>query len=168
MNNLYFACCDCKIYIFAGYRWAYWELEHTGVVSRKTKISAESVLAANSFWNPPKEETYRWLYEDVFPSLKKFLQDHRRHRVVFGELEDFTSHDDYYWDWMDIGHYTNSTPRYLVEVLGLNTWEQVEKYMGELGELAPAWWENNYWRDPPTREKGRRRFEKLVQDKQPK
>ena len=48
MNNLYFACCDCKIYIDAGYRWAYWELEEARIVARRKPVDVESVLKAES------------------------------------------------------------------------------------------------------------------------
>jgi hypothetical protein len=165
MNNLYFACCDCKIYIDAGYRWAYWTLEDAGIVSRKKEVSVGSVLAANNYWNPPRGETSRWLYEEIFPPLKKFLEDHKDHRVVFGEQEDFAPDDDYYLDWMQIGDGMQPTPRYLVEVLGLNTWEQVGEYMKER-EFPPVWWETTWWGDPPPHEKGKKRFEELVREKQ--
>jgi hypothetical protein len=30
MNNVYFACADCRVLIDAGYLWAYWQLDHAG------------------------------------------------------------------------------------------------------------------------------------------
>ena len=164
MNHLYFACSDCKIYIDAGYRWAYWKLEHAGVVSRKNAVSVESVLAANDYWCPPTDEASRSLSEGVFPPLKEFLQEHRSHRVIFGELEGFAP-EDYYLDWMQVGYCLEPSPRYLAQVLGLKTWEQVERYMTECGEPAPAWWECTWWGSPSPRERGQRRFEELVREK---
>lgn len=32
MNNVYFACADCRVLIDAGYLWAYWQLDHAGIV----------------------------------------------------------------------------------------------------------------------------------------
>lgn len=165
MNELYFACCDCKTYIDAGYRWAYWELEHAGVVSRKEAISVDSVLAADKYWNPPMDKTSRWLYEDVFPPLREFFKKHRTHRIVFGDREQVAPGDDYYLDWMQVGYCLQPSPRYLVEILGYKTWEEVDQHMTNLADLAPAWWECTWWGDPPPREKGKRRFEQLVGEK---
>jgi hypothetical protein len=165
MNNLYFACCDCKVYIDAGYRWAYSELEHSGVVSRHAEVSPEAVLAVTTYWNPPKDEASRWLYEDILPPLRDFLQNHRGHRVHFGELEDFAPGDDYYLHWMQMGYCMQPTPRYLVEVLGLKTWEQVDEYMKKQ-ETPPAWWEVTWHGDPPPHERAKKRFQELVREKQ--
>jgi hypothetical protein len=165
MNSLYFACADCKVYIDAGYRWAYWELDKTGLVARGKQVNVESVLAAESYWNPPKEEGSRWLYEGVFPPLRQFLEEHKSHQMVFGEIEDFTpSDDDYYIDWMQIGYLMMPTPRYLVEVLGFESWEQVGQYMQEQ-EIPPAWWEVTWSGDPSPHEQGKRKFEELVRAK---
>jgi len=162
MNNLYFACCDCQIYIDAGYRWAYWKLEEPGVVTRGKVINVDAVLAAQSYWNPPQEEKSHWLYEKVFPPLRTFLHEHTDHRIVFGEDEEFAPFDDgYFLDWMQIGYLMKPTPRYLVEVLGLETWEQVDEYMQEQ-RFTPAWWEVTWWGDPSPHEKGRLKFEQLV------
>jgi len=38
MNDLYFACTDCKIIADCGYRWAYWHLLHPGVVRPRERI----------------------------------------------------------------------------------------------------------------------------------
>ena len=89
MNNLYFACADCKVYVDAGYRWAYWELEKAGIVSRNQMVSVEAVLGADSYWNPPLEDSSNWLYQEIFPTLREFLSTHRFHKVVFGQEEEF-------------------------------------------------------------------------------
>lgn len=161
MNNLYFACCDCKIYIDAGYRWAYWELEDAGVVSRGQEIDVDTVLSAQSYWNPKPEEG-SWLTEEVFPPLREFLGDHKSHRIVFGEVEDFAPDDDYAIEWMQIGYMLSVTPRYLVEMLGITSWDQVVEYMGQEGRDVPTWYEVTYWGLPSPHEKGKQKFEQLV------
>jgi hypothetical protein len=65
---------------------------------------------------------------------------------------------------MQIGYCMQPTPRYLVEVLGLQTWEQVDEYMKKQ-EMPPAWWEVTWHGDPPPQEKARRRFQELVHEK---
>jgi hypothetical protein len=56
MNCRYFACADCKQYIDAGYRWAYWLLEHPGIVRLGEPVSASAVLATADYWTPPPDE----------------------------------------------------------------------------------------------------------------
>jgi hypothetical protein len=122
----------------------------------------ESVFAANSYWNPPKEEKSRWLYEEAFPPLRQFLQEHENHQVIFGEEEDFAPFDsDYYMDWMQVGFLMKPTPRYLAEVLGLETWEQVDECRKKQ-KILPAWWELTWRGEPSPHEKGRQKFEGLV------
>ena len=160
MNNLYFACLDCKIYIDAGHRWVHWELEETGVVARGKEVNVEAVLMAANYWNPPQVENSSWLYEGVFPMLREFLQDHRNHQIVFGEESDFAPPDDYF-NWMQVGYLLMPTPRYLVEVLGLKTWDQARAYM-EKQNPPPSWWEVTWQGDPSPHERGKRKFEELV------
>ena len=165
MNELFFACRHCKTYIVCGGRWAYWELEHTDIVSRDNTVDAQAVLNAEKFWNPPKNEDSRWLYEGVFPPLRSFLKDHARHEIVFGEQEDFAPiNSNNYFDWMQVGYLLDPTPRYLVEILGFTSWEQVRKYMEEQ-KLTPAWWELTWDNHPSLHERARRRFEELVSQK---
>lgn len=166
MNNLYFACRNCKIYIDAGYRWAYWELEQAEVVARNKEVSVKSVLAADNYWHPPADNISRWLYEDIFPPLREFFQNHSSHRITFGELEEFAPDDDYFLDWMQVGYCLEPSPRYLAQILGLRTWKQVEQYMTECGERAPAWWQCTWWGTPSPRQRGKKRFEELVHEKQ--
>lgn len=161
MNNLYVACLDCKIYIDAGYRWAYWELEDAGIVSRHAQVYVDAVLAAESYWNPPKEELSRWLYEEVFPPLRQFLNEHKGHQLVFGEDEDFApDYEDYVLNWMQIGYLLWAKPRYFVEVLGYETWDEVNEYMKGLTP-PPTWWDVH----SGFQEKGQQKFEELVKKK---
>src|SRR5437899_2770317 len=105
MTFLFFACCDCKTYIDAGDRWAYWELEHRGVVRRGAPVNVRAVLDATGYWNPPDNAESRWLYVDVFPRLRDFLQEHETHKVVFGEEEEFAPiMSDDYFNWMSVGY----------------------------------------------------------------
>lgn len=162
MNNLYFACCDCKIYIDAGYRWAYWQLEQPGVVTRGKYIDVDAVFAAEMYWNPSPDEDVSWLYQEVLPPVREFLRDHQSHQIIVGEEQDFALLDGDYFDWMQLGYLLVPTPRYLVEVLGLQSWDQVFEYM-EKQRIPPAWWEIT-WEDggASPRERGRQKFEDLV------
>lgn len=164
MNNLYFACYDCKIYIDAGYRWAYWKLEEPGIVTRGEKVDVDAVNAAETYWNPPEDENTSWLYEGVFPPLREFLRDHRNHRITFGEEPDFAPLDGDYFNWMQIGYLLVPTPRYLVEVLGLKSWDQILEYM-EKQRTPPAWWEVTWGEGTSPHERGRQKFEELVRRK---
>lgn len=165
MNNLYFACHDCKIYVNAGYRWAYWELEDIGVVTREEVIDVNAVLAAKGYWHPPEGEESRWLREDIFPYVMEFLSGHRNHKMTFGSDEDFApDFDKYYLEWMEIGHRPRPNPRYLVEKLGLRTWDEVCDFM-EKQSIPPGWWDDTWSSDPSPREKGRLKFEELVESR---
>jgi len=162
---LFFACCDCKIYTNAGDRWAYWELEGRGVVGRGVPVDVEAVLNATGFWNPPDNAESRWLYADVFPGLRQFLEEHKTHNMVFGEEEEFAPiKSEDYFNWMSVGYLSKPTPRYLVEVMGFRSWEQVRIYMEER-ERKPTWWEMT-WGDPSPHALAKQKFEQLVQHNQ--
>jgi len=163
MNFLYFACCDCEIYIDAGYRWA-WELLSRHIVARGGLVDVEAVLAETSYWNPPREEGSRWLFEGVFPPLRGFFGEHASHRIVFGEEDDIAPIAGFDMDWMQIGYLLEPTPRYLVEVLGFTSWEQACDYLGKL-EVPPPWWEVTWDGDPSWHEQGKRKFGALVKGK---
>ena len=79
MNDLYFACTDCKIIADCGYRWAYWHLLHPGVVRPRERIDVRRVLEAEDYWNPPAESERAWLYDAVFPSIRTMLAEHGKH-----------------------------------------------------------------------------------------
>jgi hypothetical protein len=164
MIDLYFACCDCKIYIDAGGRWAYCGLEEPRICVRGEKVDVEAVFSAENYWNPPHDENSRWLYEGVLPPLREFLHEHQSHRIVFGEEKDFASLDEAYLDWMQVGYLLMPTPRYLVEVLGFRSWNQVREYMDQQ-KFPSYWWETTWWGDPSPYEKGRQKFQELVRAK---
>ncbi|HJZ68973.1 MAG TPA: hypothetical protein VKF81_12680, partial [Blastocatellia bacterium] len=73
MNNSYFACTDCKVYVDAGYRWAVWWLEERGVVMRGESVSVDSVLAARDYWTPFESDSANWLRSEVLPPARRFL-----------------------------------------------------------------------------------------------
>lgn len=161
MNDLFFACTDCKIFIDAGYRWAYWEFEAVGIVQRNAQVNIDLVLAATRYWNPPKEKDSEWLYEEIFPTLEKFLFEHGNHFVIFGEEEDFNSIDsENYFDWLQIGFLPKLTPRYLAEILKFNTWEEVIEYVDKQ-QSKPRWWRLEYEEDH-VHQKGKEKFLELV------
>ena len=164
MNNLFFACRDCKTYIDAGYRWVHWQLEEPRILDRVSSVNVQSVLAAPNYWNPPKDEGSRWLYEEVLPAVRQFLLDHLSHHVAFGEEEEFAPiQSDDYFDWMQVGYLATPTPRYLVEILGLNSWEEVGEFV-EGQRIPPAWW-GVTWPDPSLHERAKHKFEELVRRK---
>jgi hypothetical protein len=160
MNNLYFACADCKIFVDAGYRWAYWSLEETGVVARGMPVSVESVLEAQDYWMPSKTESADWLYKEVLPSVRCFLGAHKHHRVVFGNTSDFLPADGCaFLDWMQIGFMAQLLPRYFIERLGLKTWDQVRDFIAT--ENAAPWWWMLEWEG--LHDKARNKFQELIE-----
>lgn len=163
MIDRFFACIDCKVYVDCGGRWAYWQLEEPKTLGLNQPADVEAVLAAKRYWNPPKNSESRWLYDEVLPPLRTFLQDHSSHEVVFGEKDSFAPvNDENYFAWMQVGYAASLTPRYLVEVLGFRDWEQVHEYVEGLS-IRPAWWEVT-WTDSSPHERARRRFEELVKE----
>jgi hypothetical protein len=162
MTNLYFACMDCKIYVDAGYGWACWSLEETGVVKRGNPVSVKSVMAARQYWTPSETESADWLNKEVLPSVRCFLGAHKRHSIVFGNTADFLSYDrDGFLEWMQVGFMPQLLPRYFAEFLGLGTWEEVRGYI--LKQEATPWWWMLQWDD--LHNKARRKFEQIVESR---
>ena len=162
MNNLYFACAKCKIYVDAGYVWAHWSLEDEGVVKRGEPVSVEAVFAAEQYWRPSETESADWLYKEVLPSARRFLEEHKSHPVVFGNTADFISYDrEDFLDWMQLGFSPQLLPRYFAEHLGLLTWEQVCGFIAKQ-EAAPWWWMLE-WEN--LHEKARKKFEHFVESR---
>jgi len=122
VNDLYFACTDCKTYADCGYRWAYWTLEHPGIVLRAERIDAQRVLDAKEYWHPPQEPQSAWLYDEVLPSVRAFLAEHAKHNLLFWEINDLP--DDRSLEWLQVGHHPYPTARYLAEVLKANNWDE--------------------------------------------
>jgi len=82
MNSPYFLCRDHGVYIDAGYRWAYWQLEHTGLVTMGTRVDLAAVLSATSYWQPSADEQSTYL-SDLLPRIRRFLDLHAGHDVVY-------------------------------------------------------------------------------------
>jgi hypothetical protein len=136
------------------------KLEKKGVVNETEPVSVEAVYATESYWEPPREPTSDWLYNEVLPSVRSFLRDHTPHRVVYGE-ETRLFGDDYageYLNWLQLGYCAELSPRALVEKLGLRNWEQVVDHLSR-SSIVP-WW----WNEPTLCGKAREKFEALVQD----
>ena len=169
MNNLYFACTNCKVFVDAGCRWAYWTLEHSGIVKRGEEISTDAILSSEPYWNPGREKgaggkvEADLLYRDVLPSVRLFLKTHRDHEILFGESEDFFSLDDEsFLEWKQLGYLLVELPRYFVEELGHKTWDEVCEYMEQ--QMEKPWWWKLEWDD--RHQKVRKKFESLVLERQ--
>jgi len=147
MNNLYFACTSCKVFVDAGYRWAYFTLEEAGVVKQGTAVDAELVLAAQEYWSPEPDDSSKWLLEEVLPSVRVFLEQHRTHTVVFGDRDMFDKGPDWFLEWMQEGYGFDPLPRHCLERLGCQSWAAVCEHMTQL-KFKPAW-----WTDPKERER---------------
>ncbi len=102
MNTPYFACPGCRLYVEPGYRWAYWNLEHAGVVGRNESVDVEAVLACMEYWNPPEPEQSEWLCERVLPAVRRFLDDHRDHVIVYTDEAVICNEESLYYGWVEI------------------------------------------------------------------
>jgi len=159
VNNLYFACTACHVFIDAGYRHAYWTLEHAGVVSTNAPVDIREVLDAEEYWAVDDVE---WLIK-LLPAVRGFLEAHRTHDVRFGDGENLGPtpmfDGDYrLFDWlMDAGYVYKELPRYYVERLGFRRWAQVVEHV-ETTRDGPPWW----WLDEEYREQARKKFLALV------
>jgi hypothetical protein len=102
MNCRYFACADCKQYIDAGYRWAYWLLEHPGTVRLGQEVSEAAILAASDYWQPPPNEQSDWLVQQVLPRVRLFFAGHSGHKLLYLEEEHFYGEDTIYDGYTEI------------------------------------------------------------------
>src|SRR5262245_5565334 len=96
MNCLYFACTDCKQYIDAGYRWAYWRLQNPGIVRLGEPISVSAVLAATDYWTPSADKQSDWLVQRILPAVRRFFTEHGGHFLLFLEEDHFCIEDSVY------------------------------------------------------------------------
>ncbi|BAY10833.1 hypothetical protein [Calothrix sp. NIES-2098] len=102
MNCCYFACIDCKKYIDAGYRWAYWLLENPGIIDKGERISAEQVFHAEKYWQPPPDESSPWLIKQILPAVHRFLSEHQQHCLLYLDEDNFAREDSIYYDFQEI------------------------------------------------------------------
>lgn len=103
MNGLDFACPNCRRYIDAGYRWAYWQLEEPGIVERCEGVDVTAILAHGAYWDPPEDERNEWLCGRVLPSVRQFLADHRGHGIVYLDAEDIWAEESLVYNWSEVG-----------------------------------------------------------------
>ena len=161
MNEPYFACTACRMYIDAGYRWGFSELERPGHVELGFEVDVDRVLQAQSYWTPPDEERSRWLNQ-LLPEVRAFLKTHRSHSVLYAEGESFLDVENpEQVDCLHIAGFEHEpTPRYFAEVLKLQSWHDVETWV--CANREPWWWrlfpEQYAW--------ARRKFEALVRDRE--
>ena len=87
MNSRFFVCTDCRVYTDAGYRWAYWLLEHPGIVRMGEPFSADAVFAVVEYWQPPVEDRAPWLVGQTLPTVLDFLTEHREHKLLYSDLD---------------------------------------------------------------------------------
>jgi len=159
MNNVYFACTECKTLVEAGYRWAYWELERPGTVLRGRAVEVDRLLSVGPYWNPKLDEQSSWL-TSVLANAKQFILSHKAHRIVYGDTEQVMGADiDEYdqFDWMN--EYPDDwelQPRNFIEQFGMRTWGEVTSYLASRS-TKPAWYERS-----SRRVVARRKFDELV------
>jgi hypothetical protein len=142
MNDVYFACQDCKNYIDAGYRWAakclFWNQESRYPIL----ISTDDILANAEYWSGTTANAF---LADVLPAARRFLLGHRGHQVVFGDSGSFASYDapSYsFLEWLDVRALEEKAnparfifePRYFAEhtALRYTSWSQVEPYCASI------------------------------------
>lgn len=141
MNHQFFFCFDCKEYIEALYRWGYSNLVRKGEVEDGEPLDVEYVLGHTPFWDVPTDSDYDWIRKEL-PEVRLFLHRHFHHQVRYGDM-DLLEEDggNYDLDWLERGSDPTVTPRYLVDVVGLTTWEQVESFAASWkGPGIIPWW----------------------------
>ncbi len=102
MNDRYFGCELCKTYTDAGYRWAYWHLEEPRLVSLGEPVVVEAVLRADSYWNPRPDEQSDWLCKQVLSAVRRYLTEHREHKLVYIESDMVFDPDRPFSKWTDV------------------------------------------------------------------
>ena len=166
MNHIYFACCSCRVYIDAGYRWA---AHLPASVYDDAPLNVEAVMRAENYWRGVEEAD--WLRE-LLPKIRQFLEAHRQHDLVFGQEEKFLSRDEpssLFWTEIEDIDPTDDeanaqisffwSPVVFVEVFNYRTWEEVGSYLTKTP--YETWW----FCDSQLRYEARRVFEYLVQRK---
>lgn len=100
MNCLYFLCRDHGTYIDAGYRWAYWQLEHGGVVTLAEPVDVPSVLSTTAFWQPSPEERSDYL-DGLLPRVREFLESHSGHNLLYVDGDWLYQMDELGYDYRE-------------------------------------------------------------------
>jgi hypothetical protein len=157
MNDVYFRCEDCKIYIDAGFHWAAHTLEEANVVQQEHDVAVEKVLACNDYW-----ETKNPKVQAILQQVAQFLFAHQHHRIMYGDSQFlFRGEGNEYLNWMyDTDEDIKLLPRDFVERLGFASWEEVLSYLNTLE--YPPWWVY----DDDDLKKVKDKFLQLVHEKQ--
>jgi hypothetical protein len=164
MNEVYFFCESCKIYIDAGYRHAAMALVGCGVIEGDllgrerpfADVDIRKVLACAAYWDQagkPDDLSRRLV------RVREFLVEHATHVVAFGDIHRLLNNSDAVWtDWLSEDGEDDPTPRYLAERLHFGKWSEVETYIA--GRRRSPWW----WNHPnsATRAEAKRKFETMV------
>lgn len=111
MNCRYFACQKCFTYVDAGYRWAYWALEATGVTCLAEPISVAKVIAAEKYWHVDDDSESTLLRDRVLPGVRLFLGEHRNHEILYVEEDWLHERWELGYEW----HEDQAATRYPTE-----------------------------------------------------
>ena len=109
MNNVYFACRECKDYIDGGYRWPVSTLYKDQWSNFPLTVSVDDVLAHAEYWSG---ETLHPFLAATLPAARAFLMAHRTHDLVFGDSESFLNMDDpthSAFDWLELNSLTDAS-----------------------------------------------------------
>lgn len=160
MDNVYFACIECKTYVDAGYRWAYWQLEEPKIVLPGAMVDVDRLLSVDSYWKPEPNKQNSSL-TSVLSRVERFILSHKTHRIVYGIKEEIIGEDVDEYDrfaWMnEYPDYDDDLePRNFIEQLGMRTWGEVTAYLASCPQ-KPSWYTSS-----SRRVVARRKFEELV------
>lgn len=159
MNAVCFACTECKMYVDAGHRWAYWRLEEPKVVLPGAVVDVDRLLSIDSYWKPEPNKQIPWL-DSVLSHGEQFVLSHKAHRIVYCDENAIGEGADEYGELAWMNEYpdddTDLLPRNFFEQLGMRTWGEVTAYFGSRSR-KPWWYER-----PSARVVARRKFDELV------
>ncbi|HEY7116772.1 MAG TPA: hypothetical protein VH475_09310 [Tepidisphaeraceae bacterium] len=138
MEPRYFACINCRVYVHA-LVWCYIKLEHPGVVRPGDVIDVDGILSDENLWHSHALPDER--------AVRKFLEAHKRHRVLFWSNAHLPN--DLRLNWLTFDD-PDSSPRFYVEVLKMTDWDNVVRWWEALGRR---------WASDEQRDEFRRAFE---------
>lgn len=101
MNSRYFICRTRRKYTDAGYRWAYWQLEETGIVTLGCEIDVNTVLAATGYWKPDESQSNEWLCAEILPTVKNFLEAYHGDGIDYVDEEFPTEQWELGYEWRE-------------------------------------------------------------------
>ena len=95
MNGVFFLCTDENVYVDAGYRWAYWKLEHTGIIEKNKIIDIKEVLASKEYWSDLEQEGKKnELFQKTLPLVKAFFLKYLRNTIIYVDEEFIYEHEE--------------------------------------------------------------------------